>query len=386
MSLGFSPQCCDAEHYLEIGKTCATALADCWEPLRPIGAALYFSLPHRLGLPPEALIALNLLLVGASVALGWLALAALWPRSDRPTAVYRILALALVHAWFLWAGSWNALTDVPAAVLALLAIWLFILGVVQEGLGYPIGAGVALGLATITRAFYLYPALLAAGGWLLVAVVRRQRRLAALLFLLGAMAPAVGQVALTHSRVGVWSFIDPGKTEWAKRLHFKSRFSGYDTVLLPAPPHPVRQDAGSCFSRSSDVLDAIEKRDLTAVACVMLRRQYFHFGSYSRWGAIYLTSATERQFSLLYFFLNLLLAVLAAAAFAVSGRPRAMLVPGLLMAGILFQSSILTPEARFLMVIQVGLWSVALGALPTLAEVARRRWRARSAAARAGAA
>jgi hypothetical protein len=130
MMLGFAPQCCDAFDYLTIGEQYATSKIGSWNSARPIGAQVYFSVPFRLGVPPELIVAQNLVLMALSVTLVFLVL-----RRGMGSPAGRIpvapcwLASGLAHVLFMLAPARNALTDVPAASLALSGLSLAMLGV-----------------------------------------------------------------------------------------------------------------------------------------------------------------------------------------------------------------------------------------------------------------
>ena len=72
--LGFAPQCCDAFDYLTLGEQYATHEVGIWNNARPIGAQVYFSIPFRLGVPPELIVAQNLALMALSVTFVFLVL------------------------------------------------------------------------------------------------------------------------------------------------------------------------------------------------------------------------------------------------------------------------------------------------------------------------
>ena len=364
MTIAFAGQCCDAETYLRIGKACATTAASCWTPLRPIGAALYFSVPYRLGLPPETLVVMNLLLVAASIVGCWRAFSVLCAKA---TVVGRLVPAGiavLAHLFFMAVPAWNSLSDVPAAALALLGIWLLILGGARRRVWYHATAGSALGAAVLVRASYLYPAFLAAAVCLAASVVlKRQRRSALALFL--ALGVSVGvQFYATHGRTGEWSFLDRTTTGRWERRHFGSTMYGRDTLL---PGSAAEYTAPECFRTARDPFDAVRAHDWAAIACLWTRRQEFYFGSYVSAGRVYLSSRSKRHFSEGFLFLNGA-ALLLGAFFAFSAhRRKSTSVPLVLVATIWAQATAIVPESRFLMVPHVVLWVLALSAISELA-------------------
>src|SRR5262249_508955 len=154
-------------------------------------------------------------------------------------------------------------------------------------------SGAALGLAAIVRAFYLYPALVCSGVLAALALSRRVGwdRFACLAA--ACLLPIVLQYTVTYSRTGSWSFIDPARVEGGKVEQFQNAWSGYDTVF-EVKGLAKYYSAADCFPGSDVMSDAIEKHDVRALGCLLLRRQQFYLGSFVPDGATYLSKAEER--------------------------------------------------------------------------------------------
>src|SRR6185436_20657968 len=123
MPLSFAPECCDAQNYAAIGAACAANYKDCWHALRPTGAVIYFSLPYRVGLAGEWVIVLNLLLVLASAALGYRAMAELSSGTTRLSRPLLALGSFLAHAAFMAGTIRNSLSDGPSSAIAMISMW-----------------------------------------------------------------------------------------------------------------------------------------------------------------------------------------------------------------------------------------------------------------------
>src|SRR5882672_4023421 len=176
MPLEFAPQCCDAPNYVALGEACAKQLTACWHGLRPTGALIYFSLPFRIGLPGESIIVLNALFTLLSAIAGAIALADLSTRKTRASRILLAVGAVVAHACFMAGTIRNSLSDVPAAAVAMLSLWLLILAGSRQRLWLYAAAGAALGIATVLRAFFLYPALLSAGCATLLMHFRKEPR------------------------------------------------------------------------------------------------------------------------------------------------------------------------------------------------------------------
>jgi hypothetical protein len=170
-------------------------------------------------------------------------------------------------------------------------------------------------------------------------------------------APIALQFGVTHSRTGSWAFIDPHWTKWAEQLHFETTWYGYDTVL-PASGRPY--DAVACFE-TRGFADAMRKREWGELFCILSRRQWFYFGSFLWGGKVYLSHADERHFSSAFLVVNAF-ALLGAVAWMLrlSKRIPLMLPPLVLLGAIWAEGSLIIPESRFVMALNVALWMFAV--------------------------
>jgi hypothetical protein len=341
-----------------------------------VGAILFYSLPYRLGLPPESIIVVNWLLLLGSVALMYRTTQRL---EDGPSWLRwpRLAAMLAGHLLFLWSPSWNSLSDLPAAVFALAGMQCILLAHRLDRWWCHLATGLFLGASVSLRAFYLYPAVLTVGVFLLSSVRSpRQllRRCAALVIVL----PITFQFGETYRRVNLVGFLYPPVEALGRRIHFQSTLAGYDTSLTGV----VRHDAQECFRHSRNFQDAVEKRDVPALACVLARRYAFYFGTYTAGGAVYLVSPTERHESAFLLVLNSVVLVGALVRLGLRRRRPESLVAGVFVLMVLAESLIIVPEARFLYAVFVWMWCDvpdAIGAAAASGGLARhwRDWRGR---------
>src|SRR5262249_42369096 len=110
MPIDLGQQCCDANDYLTIGRVCALRFEGCWDPLRPIGAGLYFSLPFRLGMAPRGVILFNvLMLLGAACSGVAVMVALLRTRSRLSLLLFWVLQIA-IYGWLVGRSVANSLS------------------------------------------------------------------------------------------------------------------------------------------------------------------------------------------------------------------------------------------------------------------------------------
>ena len=152
------------------------------------------------------------------------------------------------------------------------------------------------------------------------------------------LTPLSLQVARTVAHTGNWSYVDSGATPWymgPRHVNLNSALYAYDTIVPPwRGPDPTRPpsnpdlvtlydgwaagyDGGSCLKDShTGLLPALRHGDLTGALCLLVKRQFFYFGSYARLGLVYLPSPDTRVWSRWLCVLNIVpLAV-------TRGRPR----------------------------------------------------------------
>lgn len=278
----FLLQCCDAGHYLALGQYCA-AQGACVDGLRPVGALLWFSLPHRLGLDPAYLIYANIALLLVSVLLSVLAVLAVarlrWPGLRWLPFSGLALAVAfasfLSHAVFFWPVLQVALVDAPAGLLFLTGIWLLVLSRHGGAAVCVFLAAWCLGYASWLRAFYLYPVIGGVLVWLLLWLRRRCRPWSQGLLLL-ALVPAAIQCYVVHERWGEWGFLPMQSTANVRAFHLGSPVAGYDTIY-PLEGHFWYTDCPKQWG----VAQAVEARDLREGWCLIESRLRFYAGSYA---------------------------------------------------------------------------------------------------------
>jgi hypothetical protein len=368
--LHFGDQSADAVNYLQLGSACAKRATGCWDKLRPVGANLYFSLPFRLGLPPESIIILNLALVAGSIALADYVSQKLGPLRGWQRWC-RLLAIVVPHLVFLWAPSWNSLSDVPATVFALASVQLMLLTRAKDHFLCYLAIGISLGICLSLRAFFLYPALLAVASLLLVSasdLPRLLRRLVTLVIFI----PITLQFWATYTHTSKLAFIDPKTEAWGRKVHFESTLAGYDTFLQ----QPVKSwDAKECFRNSRNFRDALDKRDLSAASCLLLRRQEFYFGTYTHGGKVYLSSPADRHQSRIYLILSSIVLVVALGRLIVRRRIFEGFPAVSFLVAVWGQSLLIIPEARFISLVLVWMWCEVLTAMvPLVGKVARHSW------------
>jgi len=384
--LRFLPQsCCDAQDYLALGSRCAQGA--CYDPLRPMGGSLWFSLPYRLGLPPESLILAHLILLLVSSVLLSLVVFRLSARSLSQSRFSRkwmrgafflaILALITFAQWVLFRPvMFNSLTDAPAGLFILIAISLLLL---HKGRRSWLSLGIAgalLGLAVWMRAMYLYPVVIVVAVFLVLWVKNRSRRLGELTFI-AALIPILLQFGATYHVYGDVSFIAREWTAWNLRAHVGSAVMGVDS-LLPNSVLPGRFYVwpSSCGVENG-LLGAWERKDVAGAICLIADKVRFYLGSYSPRAYTYIGDETQqgdipkdkiRVWSNGLLALNALATVGAAWFFV---RKRRILGVGgfitMLLSALIFGQGLLTlPEQRFVVVFHVVTWVAFLTSILVL--------------------
>lgn len=345
--LGFR-ECCDAVVYLGAGAACRThGLGACWSEARPMGSTLLAAAMHPLGLAPLSHLLLALC-AALFVSVEWSGARGAQPRLWLPAvrapfphpAAWMLQALGafvLLELAFAGLASVN-LTDVPAGILAAVAILAFFRG--QARL-----FALAAAASALVRAAYLYPMLLLALYLLAESVYRRRWSAAAALaafFLL--LAP---QFWATWRNAGSIAFLAPDKVAYWTGFHLSSTWAGYDTIL-PGVSHPWPSEA------SLGLAAALRQLDLREALALALARLDFYFASFVPLGKVYLDSAAERIFSPLVALAHAaMLALSALLLFRQAGLAALRILVPLLI--ILAQALAIIPEQRFVFVIQLFL-------------------------------
>lgn len=280
----FPVQCCDTEAYLRLGQTCAET-GVCYDKLRPVGSILWFSIPYRLGLPPEVvLISLRLLLTFVSVALS--VFVSLKLIRHRVPARYKNIHLVpfitissiISHTVFLQPVLQTALSDTAASLLAMIAVWLLLLISPDKRSRFVMLAlaGLCMGLAAWIRVFFLYPVLVALIIWLIMWIFNSKRHIADFL-ICTALIPIAIQFYSTWKHTGAFSYIDPEVTANLLKEHRDNKSIGYDMVL-------DSRGIWNWYSRCENyqpLLPALEQADFHSLYCILSGRVNFYLGSYS---------------------------------------------------------------------------------------------------------
>jgi len=266
---------------MDYGQQCAET-GHCYNRLRPIGSSLWFSVPFRLGLSASVtLITLHLLLAAISIALSVMAMRNLFQISKKNIPYQTAIGLclfvisAVAHGLFLCPTIQLPLTDTPANLFALIAIWLMLIQVGhRRQFTLMLLAGLCLGFAAWLRVAFLYPLLLMLLAWMTQWLFSKQRNLSEL-GLLSALLPIVIQFHATWEHTGAISYLDPNTTEKLMHEHRDNSAIGYDTVMgYPWKWYP------EC-AHYQPLVEAINSHDIYSLGCLLYGRVNFYLGSYS---------------------------------------------------------------------------------------------------------
>ena len=263
--------------------------------MRPIGAALWFSLPFRLGVSPAAvLLPLHGILLAISIALSLPALVRLLTRAGSSSCAslwlrgFILLASIATHVIFFLPVFWVALSDAPANLTALIALWLLLLLPPQGARRTTMlfFAGLALGTAAWIRLSFLYVLFAWLTCWVLYWAYhrwayQRSRSSPALaasdLVVLIALLPIAIQYFATWRHYHAVSYISPEVSEKLWHEHRDNRVVGCDALA------DQRQE-WDWHSRCGDIqglVPALQEGDFHSVYCLLSGRLNFYFGSYS---------------------------------------------------------------------------------------------------------
>jgi len=271
----FLPQCCDAVLYLIQGETCAST-NECYDQLRPLGAQLWFSLPYRFGLPAESLMIVHWMMLIVSIVLSVKAMNTLTkPASNNKYQTLFFLAgSTLAHLVFFWPVMQLALTDAPAALFALIAIWLLLMETGHRNFVLAL-AGLFLGFSAWIRFAYFYPLLGMMAIYILFWLSRKHRQRGEL-FLLTVLIPIILQYSATFLHHGTFGFLGPRAALGLSAEHSLSIAAGQETIL----PQQQYLWPTNCEHKIG-MEQALQEKDFSTVICLMANRFYFAFGSYS---------------------------------------------------------------------------------------------------------
>jgi hypothetical protein len=275
--LDLAHQCCDADAYLGLGYRCAQTNS-CYDELRPIGDALWFSLPYRFGTGEVLLVYLQALLAaGVAYTLGLLI------RKTASSPVRQITSWVLALAfllWQIWPTFFNTLADTPASLFLIEGILLVLLAIQrQHGLLFFL-AGLSLGSSALMRAAYFNP-VCAAGtlfvlSWIYQAMFKSNQRCLSSLLILSFTIPMSWQMDATWKNMHQWSFLSADQTRTQLADHLQSAVVGYDTLLIEssyywAPP----------CKPSKGVWNGLREGRMDDVYCLLSQRIFFYLGSYA---------------------------------------------------------------------------------------------------------
>jgi hypothetical protein len=179
---------------------------------------------------------------------------------------------------FFWPTIFTALSDPPAALFLLSAIWLL-------GLSYfmprkskiaalAIG-GFCIGISAWIRAFYLYPLLFGVLAGCLVSLFNFRKNASCFLLLLALIMPGI-QLSNTYHHSSNISYIDKKLTDFWNDEHLSSPYIGYDTLF------PMKSNFYSsqyCEVRAG-LLDSFSAGDYSSILCLVTNRIAFYLGSY----------------------------------------------------------------------------------------------------------
>lgn len=289
-------QCCDADSYRQFGNECAVD-GVCHGVLRPAGDYLWFSVPYRLGLPDEAFVVANFLMVALGVLLAYLALKKIASHIyGRPlegwSAFFLLVMCVCVHVVFLLPTIFHTLSDPPASMMFLSGIWLLILAHTAsrgwvKAILYLL-SGVCLGCSAWLRAFSLYPVITAVSLYVFLWLFSKEKAFKELLILV-ALVPIGLQYAIMYKAYGEFSYLNKEETAGWSNLHLNQSYVGFDTIF----PRNGQYWPSKYCNTELGILNGLQVRDFKAVACVIGERLYFYLGSYEP--ETYIFSSTKNQ-------------------------------------------------------------------------------------------
>jgi hypothetical protein len=278
--LDLAHQCCDADAYLGLGYRCAQTNS-CYDELRPIGDALWFSLPYRLGAGEVVLVYLQAFMATViACTLGLL----VYRKTSAPAKGLALAAtwiLALVFLlWQIRPTFFNSLADTPASLFLIEGILLALLATPGRHPLLFFLAGLFLGGSALLRAAYFNP-VCAAGvlfvfSWICQAIFKSKQRCLGSLLILSFSIPMSWQIYTTWKNMHQWSFLSADQTRTQLADHLQSAVVGYDTLLIEssyywAPP----------CKPSKGIWNGVREGRMGDVYCLLSQRIFFYLGSYA---------------------------------------------------------------------------------------------------------
>jgi len=290
--IDLAKQCCDADAYLSLGYRCGQTNF-CYDELRPIGDALWFSLPYRLGLSEQSLLYMQLgLLAILAMSIWQLLNPGTLIRSHQnkissssvafiaPSLVIWVLSMLAVII-LLAPTFFNTLADTPATLLLLEGTLLAFMACQRNHAGIFFLAGIILGISSLLRAAYFNP-LCAAGllfffAWTWQILIRKNSQHWKSIFIMSMCIPMTLQFYVTWKNMHEWSFLSHEQTQSQLSDHLNSTVVGYDTLLIESSYYwapPCRPSKG--------VWAGLIENDIEGLSCLLTNRIYFYFGSYAQ--------------------------------------------------------------------------------------------------------
>ena len=275
--INLAQQCCDADEYLDMGYMCAKA-GMCYNPLRPIGDTLWFSIPYVLNTNEQILFYLHLALLALLAASTFYLFKKLLP-----TALF-VVAVIFLN----WPTFFHSLSDTPATLLFVEGIVLALIAQGRNSARLFFASGLALGLSAFLRAAYLYPLLLAGGVFLLYWLWQKNRQWPAV-FIISFFIPLSLQFFSTWKYTAQWHYLSEGRSNSIMNFHLHSDATGYDTYL----PQSGLYWSPDCPA-AAGLLPSIKATDIDSTWCILKNRLAFYLGSYAM--STYLGTDTRNFF------------------------------------------------------------------------------------------
>ncbi len=360
MALKFAEQCCDAVGYLELGRVCVKNINACWDPMRTIGATLYYSVPFFFGWPPETIIVFNFILMGLAVySATRVVFNFLEARIQHAYRAWLVAAgIAVVpHVLFMWGCARHSLTDVPAGSLILIGLWSLV-NAVQKKTYAQAYSGLFFSMAALMRPFYLYLALMVMVVYSVFQGVKLKAKAIKpiVTFMLCILIPLGFQYYLTYNNTKHWSFVDRDLQEKCLRGSMKFECYGYDTIL-PGTSYLFTDPYTS--NGTGGLVNAVARHDWKRAAILFAKKENFYFGSWVPFNYVYLRSPQDRIFSPFILMVNLLMMGGCIYFLWIKRHWQVLFIPALAAGMIWAQCVLIHAEARYMIVVYVFVWIIA---------------------------
>lgn len=257
-------QCCDADEYLDMGYLCAKA-GYCYNPLRPIGAALWFSMPYAFNTSENIFFYIHVILLALiGISVFYLL------KKILPTCIFLLASLFLT-----WPTFFHTLTDTPATLFFIEGVVLALLGMNRNSAIIFFLAGISLGLSALLRAAYFYPLVVASILFFIYWLWQKNRQWPAVL-VISLFIPLLLQFFSVWKYTGHWRFLSEGNGRSMMSLHLNSAAPGYDTYL----PQTSAYWSLNCTAQAG-LLPSLKSADIPSSICILKSRLSFYLGSYA---------------------------------------------------------------------------------------------------------